>query len=124
MANSGARQQRKFLFPVRAACRIIPRQVVAGLASDADAEEFAPARFGTPDTANRTRWFSLLYSKHWVLYAKRSLVADRSRSLSYLGHYTHRVALSKPPYPRAMRSIRPSPSPIATTGMAALCAKI
>ena len=43
--------------------------------------------------ANRTRWFSLLYGKRWVLYAKR-LFGGPKQVLSYLANYTHRVALS------------------------------
>src|SRR6202047_1223035 len=43
--------------------------------------------------ANRTRWFSLLYSKPWVLYAKRPFGGPQ-QVLSYLANYTHRVALS------------------------------
>ena len=43
--------------------------------------------------ANRTRWFSLLYRKHWVLYAKRPF-GEPKQVLSYLANYTHRVALS------------------------------
>jgi hypothetical protein len=42
---------------------------------------------------NRARWFSLLYSKRWVLYAKRPFGGPK-QVLSYLANYTHRVALS------------------------------
>jgi hypothetical protein len=50
--------------------------------------------------ANRARWFSLLYTKHWVLYAKRPFGGPQ-QVLSYLANYTHRVALS----PRRPHSI-------------------
>jgi hypothetical protein len=43
--------------------------------------------------ANRIRWFSLLYGKHWILYAKRPFGGPK-QVLSYLANYTHRVALS------------------------------
>jgi hypothetical protein len=45
--------------------------------------------------ANRTRWFSLLhiYSKSWVLFAKRPFGGPK-QVLSYLANYTQRVALS------------------------------
>jgi hypothetical protein len=43
--------------------------------------------------ADRARWFSLLYSKRWVLYAKRPFGGPQ-QVLSYLANYTHRVALS------------------------------
>jgi hypothetical protein len=42
---------------------------------------------------NRARWFSLLYSKRWVLYAKCPFGGPQ-QVLSYLANYTHRVALS------------------------------
>jgi hypothetical protein len=58
------------------ACRAIPRQV-----------------------PSRARWFSLLYSKRWVLYAKRPFGGPK-QVLSYLANYTHRVVLSNRPYPR------------------------
>src|SRR5579864_6136858 len=38
-------------------------------------------------------WFSLLYRKRWVLYAKRPFGGPK-QVLSYLANYTHRVALS------------------------------
>jgi hypothetical protein len=43
--------------------------------------------------ADRARWFSLLYNKRWVLYAKRPFGGPQ-QVLSYLANYTHRVALS------------------------------
>src|SRR6202521_4461454 len=43
--------------------------------------------------ANRARWFSLLYRKRWVLYAKCPFGGPQ-QVLSYLANYTHRVALS------------------------------
>jgi len=42
---------------------------------------------------NRARWFSLLYTRRWVLYAKRPFGGPQ-QVLSYLANYTHRVALS------------------------------
>jgi hypothetical protein len=43
--------------------------------------------------ASRSRWLSLLYSKRWVLYAKRPFGGPQ-QVLRYLANYTHRVALS------------------------------
>jgi hypothetical protein len=43
--------------------------------------------------ANRARWFSLPYTKRWVLYAKCPFGGPQ-QVLSYLANYTHRVALS------------------------------
>src|SRR6202158_2676804 len=42
---------------------------------------------------NRARWFSLLYTKRWVLYAKCPFGGPQ-QVLSYLANDTHRVALS------------------------------
>src|ERR1700731_4576052 len=46
--------------------------------------------------ANRARWFSMLYRKRWVLYAKCPFGGPQ-QVLSYLANYTHRVALSNRP---------------------------
>jgi len=43
--------------------------------------------------AQRARWWSLLYAKRWVLYAKRPFGGPQ-QVLRYLANYTHRVALS------------------------------
>jgi len=43
--------------------------------------------------ATRARWLSLLYTKRWVLYAKRPFGGPQ-QVLRYLANYTHRVALS------------------------------
>jgi hypothetical protein len=43
--------------------------------------------------ADRARWLSLLYTKRWVLYAKRPFGGPQ-QVLRYLANYTHRVALS------------------------------
>ena len=43
--------------------------------------------------ADRARWFSVLYNKRWVLYAKCPFGGPQ-QVLSYLANYTHRVALS------------------------------
>ena len=86
-------KQRKFLFPVRALAALFRGKFLAGLAQMLDAEELHLADLELNIPANRTRWFSLLYSKHWVFYAKRPFGGPK-QVLSYLANYTHRVALS------------------------------
>ena len=66
---------------------------LAGLAQMLDVGELHLPDLELKIPANRTRWFSLLYSKPWVLYAKRPFGGPK-QVLSYLANYTHRVALS------------------------------
>ena len=94
MAKSGARpKQRKFLFPVRAVGALFRGKFLAGLRQMLDAGELHLPDSELEIPANRARWFSLLYSKRWVLYAKRPFGGPQ-QVLSYLANYTHRVALS------------------------------
>jgi hypothetical protein len=62
-------KQRKFLFPVRPLAALFRGKFLAGLAQMLDAEELHLPDLELQISANRTRWFSLLYRKHWVLYA-------------------------------------------------------
>src|SRR6201987_997030 len=87
-------KQRKFLFPVQALAALFRGKFLAGLAQMLDAGELhLPDSEQLKIPANRARWFSLLYSKRWVLYAKRPFGGPQ-QVLSYLANYTHRVALS------------------------------
>jgi hypothetical protein len=86
-------KQRKFLFPVRALAALFRGKFLAGLRQMLDAGELDLPDLELQIPANRTRWFSLLYSKRWVLYAKRPFGGPK-QVLSYLANYTHRVALS------------------------------
>jgi hypothetical protein len=86
-------KQRKFLFPVRALAALFRGKVLAGLAQMLDAGELHLPDLELQIPANRARWFSLLYGKRWVLYAKRPFGGPK-QVLSYLANYTHRVALS------------------------------
>ena len=66
---------------------------LAGLSQMLDAGELYLPDSELKIPANRARWFSLLYTKRWVLYAKRPFGGPQ-QVLSYLANYTHRVALS------------------------------
>src|SRR5208283_4473039 len=86
-------KQRKFLFPVRAVAALFRGKLLAGLRQMIEAGELRLPESQLKIPANRARWFSLLYNKRWVLYAKRPFGGPQ-QVLSYLANYTHRVALS------------------------------
>src|SRR6266853_5505620 len=86
-------KQRKFLFPVQALAALFRGKFLAGLAQMLDAGELHLPDSELKIAVNRARWFSLLYTKRWVLYAKCPFGGPQ-QVLSYLANYTHRVALS------------------------------
>jgi hypothetical protein len=86
-------KQRKFLFPVQALGALFRGKFLAGLSQMLDAGELHVPDSELKIPANRARWFSLFYTKRWVLYAKRPFGGPQ-QVLSYLANYTHRVALS------------------------------
>ncbi len=86
-------KQRKFLFPVRALAALFRGKFLAGLAQMLDAGDLQSPDSELRIAVNRARWFSLLYTKRWVLYAKCPFGGPQ-QVLSYLANYTHRVALS------------------------------
>ena len=86
-------KQRKFLFPVRAVGALFRGKFLAGLRQILDAGELDLPDSKLKIPVNRARWLSLLYTKRWVLYAKRPFGGPQ-QVLRYLANYTHRVALS------------------------------
>ena len=62
-------KQRKFLFPVRAVAALFRGKFLAGLAQMLDAGELHPPDSKLKTPLSRACWFSLLYSKRWVLYS-------------------------------------------------------
>ena len=86
-------KQRKFLFPLRALGALFRGKFLAGLRQMLDAGELQLPDCELKTPASRSRWLSLLYSKRWVLYAKRPFGGPQ-QVLRYLANYTHRVALS------------------------------
>ncbi len=86
-------KQRKFLFPVQAVAALFRGKFLAGLRQMLAAGELHLPDSRLKKPANRARWFSLLYAKRWVLYAKRPFGGPQ-QVLSYLANYTHRVALA------------------------------
>ena len=86
-------KQRKFLFPVQALAALFRGKFLAGLRQMLGAEELHLPDSELKTPAARARWLSLLYTKRWVLYAKRPFGGPQ-QVLRYLANYTHRVALS------------------------------
>src|ERR1700751_6246253 len=86
-------KQRKFLFPVQALAALFRGKFLAGLRQMLGAEELHLPDSELKTPATRARWLSLLYTKRWVLYAKRPFGGPQ-QVLRYLANYTHRVALS------------------------------
>jgi hypothetical protein len=86
-------KQRKFLFPVRAVAALFRGKFLAGLRHLLAARELHLPDSALKISSRRARWFSLLYEKPWILYAKRPF-GGPLQVLHYLANYTHRVALS------------------------------
>jgi Putative transposase len=89
-------KQRKFLFPVRALAALFRGKFLAGLRRLLDEQDLL-----LPDPALKgslidTLRLSLLYSKPWVVYAKRPFGGPQ-QVLTYLANYTH---LEQPAYCR------------------------
>lgn len=89
------RTRRGFLFPVRALSRVFRGKFLDDLKG-----LFARRALKLPgelaalaDPGTRGQFFQRLRAQPWVVYAKRPL-AGPHQVLDYLGHYTHRVALS------------------------------
>ena len=88
-----APKQRRFLFPVRAAAALFRGKFLHRLRQLLEARALRrPAPFPATPAAQR-QWFTDLYAKRWVLYAKRPFGGPQ-QVLSYLSNYTHRVAIS------------------------------
>ncbi len=86
-------KQRKFLFPVRAVAALFRGKFLAGLRQLLAAEELHLVNPALETPTTRAHWFSLLYSKRWVVYAKRPFGGPQ-QVLRYLANYTHRIALN------------------------------
>ena len=86
-------KQPKFLFPVRALGSLFRGKFLARLATMLKAGELDLPDSQLKIVATGAGWLSALYSKPWVLYAKRPFGGPQ-QVLRYLANYTHRVALS------------------------------
>jgi hypothetical protein len=84
-----------FLFPVRALSTVFRAKYLAGLQRAFDAGQLTFAG-GTADLATRhafTGFLGQLRAVNWIVFVKRPF-AGPEQVLTYLGRYTHRVALS------------------------------
>jgi Putative transposase len=79
-------KQRKFLFPVQALGVLFRGKFLAELREMFDAGELHLPDPGLKTPATRAGWFSLLYNKPWVVYAKRPF-GGAQQVLSYLANY-------------------------------------
>ena len=84
-----------FLFPVRALATVFRAKYLAALrrAFATGLLRFADGTAGLADRHAFTALLGRLRAVHWIVYAKRPF-AGPDHVLSYLGRYTHRVALS------------------------------
>ncbi|HKB36539.1 MAG TPA: IS91 family transposase [Gemmataceae bacterium] len=89
---------RRFLFPVRALSKVFRGKFLDGLRELYDTQQLqlpATVKAVAPLTDPR-RFYELLSAlrrKPWVVYSKAPF-AGPEKLLNYLGHYTHRVAIS------------------------------
>ena len=99
LAPDGARwiapKRRDFLFPVRGLSKVFRGQYLAGLhrAYTQGALCLAGSTASLADPKAFDRFMVPLHQHPWVVYAKPPF-ASAQQVVSYLGRYTHRVALS------------------------------
>ena len=86
-------KQRRYLFPVRALSVLFQGKFLDGLRQLLERGEINPGDQIPAAGRPQRLWFSQLYAKRWVVYAKRPF-GGPEQVLSYLANYTHRVALS------------------------------
>jgi putative transposase/transposase-like zinc-binding protein len=88
-------KRRDFLFPVQALSRVFRGKYLAALqeAYRQDRLQWAGATAPLGDARTFQRFLAPLWQQPWVVYAKPPF-ASAQHVLSYLGRYTHRVALS------------------------------
>ena len=88
-------KHRDFLFPVKALSRVFRGTYLTALQSAyaQDHLQFAGSTAPLRDARTFQRFLTPLWQQPWVVYAKPPF-ASAQHVLSYLGRYTHRVALS------------------------------
>jgi Putative transposase len=84
-----------FFLPVRMLSRVFRGKFLAGLRTAFEQGKLAlPGRLAPlAEPKARAAWWSSLYGKAWVVYAKRPF-GGPAQVLRYLARYTHRVAIS------------------------------
>jgi hypothetical protein len=83
-----------FFLPVRVLSRVFRGKFLAGLRTTlAEDKLILPGRLAALAEAHAcTAWFSSLYGKEWVVFAKQPF-GGPAQVLKYLARYTHRVAI-------------------------------
>jgi len=91
------RTRRGFLFPVQALSRVYRGKFLEAVKAlfERSALKLPGELAALADPGTRGRFLHSLHAQPWVVYAKRPF-AGPHQVLDYLGHYTHRVALSNP----------------------------
>ena len=90
-----ATKRRDFLFPVKGLAKVLRGKYLAGLhrAYTQGALRFTGATASLADSKAFDRFMVQLKQHPWVVYAKKPF-ASAQQVVSYLGRYTHRVAIS------------------------------
>jgi hypothetical protein len=90
-----ATTRRAFLFPVKALSKVFRSKYLDALAHTYQQGElqFTDATQSLRDPEGFARFLRALFAQDWVVYAKAPF-GSAHHALSYLGRYTHRVAIS------------------------------
>jgi Putative transposase/Transposase zinc-binding domain len=90
-----ASTRRAFLFPVKALSKVFRSKYLDALAHtyQQGTLQFTPATHALRDPERFTSYLHALFAQDWVVYAKAPF-GSAHHALSYLGRYTHRVAIS------------------------------
>jgi len=95
VGDQWVRSRSGFLFPVKALAKVFRGKYLGAFkqAAAAGKLKFAGSTAPLAQPARFSAWVNTLYRHDWVVYAKRPF-AGPEQVLEYLGHYTHRVAIS------------------------------
>lgn len=83
----------KFLFPVKALSQVFKSKFIAALRKKSAELKLSGDLAFLQDAKAFNDFLDKLYSKDWVVYAKKSF-GGATQVVEYLGRYTHRVAIS------------------------------
>lgn len=80
-----AKNDGKYLFPVKAMSKVFRAKFVAMLGQAIEKQEI--------NLPNEFQKFKQIFAKNWVVYAKRPFASPKN-VLEYLGRYSHKIAIS------------------------------
>ena len=86
--RNASRNKDDFLFPVKAMAIVFRGKYLHGLK-----KLLVESTISSPPGLDTKELFNLLYSKDWVVYAKKPFGGPQ-QVIEYLGRYTHKVAIS------------------------------